>query len=170
MSDLFVERQAEISADGRHRYFLSIIWDKMKPVLVFVMLNPSRADKFVDDPTIRVCCGRAKRMDCGGIIVMNAFAFRTPYPAEMMSVPDRVGPLNDEWLMKVASYNPRMIIVAWGDGGLLIGHSKSRYREVVDILCRQLQCELYCLGTTAAGQPRHPLRRPYKFVPVRWAA
>ena len=46
-------RKAKLSYNKKHRYSLKRIWDKDKPKALFIMLNPSLADNYQDDPTIR---------------------------------------------------------------------------------------------------------------------
>jgi hypothetical protein len=58
-----VERSAQISPCGRYRYSLQRIWDRDKPTILFVGLNPSVADAESDDPTLKRCIAFATR--CG---------------------------------------------------------------------------------------------------------
>ncbi|TMF61888.1 MAG: DUF1643 domain-containing protein, partial [Chloroflexi bacterium] len=69
-------RGATFSADRRYRYRLWRRWDGARPVVAFVMLNPSTADARRDDPTIRRCIGFAKSWGFGGVEVVNLFAYR----------------------------------------------------------------------------------------------
>ena len=48
-----MNKTAVLSDDNIYRYQLSRIWDEEKPKILFIMLNPSTADEFVEDPTIR---------------------------------------------------------------------------------------------------------------------
>ena len=50
-----MECSAVFSQDRKYRYVLTRVWDKNKPMLVFVGLNPSIADETKDDPTIKKC-------------------------------------------------------------------------------------------------------------------
>lgn len=50
---------ATFSSDQKHRYSLERVWDVMRPSVVFIGFNPSTADAFLDDPTIRRCVGFA---------------------------------------------------------------------------------------------------------------
>jgi hypothetical protein len=145
-------RAAVLSDDRFYRYWLTRIWDVELPVLVFVMLNPSVADHEIDDPTIRRCISFAKREGYGGIIVVNMFAYRATAPTAMMLAPDPVGPENDMHLIQVFNKH-KIAVAAWGAHGA----HRGRDREVTSIaeLCG---VKLFCLGTTAEGQPRHPVR------------
>ena len=50
-----MQKTACISADDVYRYRLGRIWKPNAPACLFIMLNPSTADAYVDDATIRRC-------------------------------------------------------------------------------------------------------------------
>ena len=76
-------RKAKLSDNKKHRYSLKRIWDKDKPKVLFIMLNPSLADNYKDDPTIRRLIKFAKLFGYGGFYVGNLFSYITPYPKEL---------------------------------------------------------------------------------------
>lgn len=139
----------------RYRYLLTRTWDARRLPVVWVMLNPSAADAFTDDPTIRRCVRFAARLGAGGIIVVNLFAYRAADPAVLSRAADPVGELNDEYLREAAQPGGRLIIGAWGMHGGLRG----RAAAVTRMLAAQ-GAQLHCLGTTSQGHPRHPLYLP----------
>jgi hypothetical protein len=140
---------AEISSDGRYRYWLLRSW-QVGSTATFVMLNPSRADWRKDDNTIRRCIVFAKRWGCGSMQVGNLYGLRATEPADLWRADDPVGSENDEVLLQMLSV-PGPIIVAWG------GFAKpDRVREFRR-LAEPFADRLMCLGTTKAGAPRHPL-------------
>ncbi len=180
MTDLFdgnMESGATLSSCGLYRYVLWRRWDKTKPRLIFIMLNPSTADATQDDATIRVCTGRARRMGMGGIRVLNLFAYRATHPTELGKITDPIGPENDSHIERnlgMRSFSgrggdPEPMIAAWGDGGLRQGRYHPRWREVVSLICEDMGGELYHIGLTKAGQPKHPLRISYGVAPQLWA-
>ncbi len=66
-NDNLVERRSATFDHSRtYRYALERRWSETAPA-VFVMLNPSTADAFADDPTIRRCLAFARREGCGGL-------------------------------------------------------------------------------------------------------
>jgi hypothetical protein len=68
------------STAREYRYLLTRIWDPAVKPVVFLMLNPSTADAFEDDPTSRRCTGFAKREGAGGLVVVNLFGLRSTDP------------------------------------------------------------------------------------------
>lgn len=146
MSDITYD--AELSECGEYRYRLSRIWDEAKKPLTFIMLNPSTADAEVDDPTIRRCMGFAEREHAGGVVVVNLYGYRATKPLDLFQATDPIGPGNDRAL-KRAAREAKSIVCAWGANAPL-----NRVAYVRALLDRH---QLFCLGTTALGAPRHPL-------------
>ena len=146
---------ANISDCGRYRYNLTRMWDSQLPRVLFVMLNPSTADAYQDDPTIRKCIGFAKRWGCGSIEVVNLFAWRATDPRDLKVARDFtydiVGPENmAAW--ESAKGRCDYIIAAWGANKLA--------KEQEDLFASTFG-EVECLGFTNDKQPRHPLMLAY---------
>ena len=138
-----------------YRYLLTRRWGP-GPVMTWIMLNPSRADGMVDDPTIRRCVRFARAAGCTAIAVTNLYAWRTPDPRELRRVTDPVGPDNDAWIRaaaEAAACGP--VVAAWGARA-----EPARALAVLKLLADCFLQPLQCLGTTAAGHPRHPLYLP----------
>lgn len=153
---------AVVSPCGRYRYRL---WRRVVShhahhvkdrIALFIMLNPSTADAMLDDPTIRRCIGFAAREGCGWLHVVNLYAYRATDPRALVSAGDPVGPENDASIAAAiaeACASGGYVLAAWG----VYPRAAARV-ETVRAICRSLGGDaLYCLGTSAAGHPRHPL-------------
>lgn len=140
---------ATLSPCRKYRYALWRRWEPQAPYALFVGLNPSTADEYTDDPTIRRCKRFASDWGYGGLCVANLFALRATNPADMIAHSDPVGPDNNAWLEHLAN-NASAVILAWGAKG----SHRGRNRECENILARHYP---KCLGKTKAGHPRHPL-------------
>jgi hypothetical protein len=153
---------AVISDCGRYRYELVRIWGD-GPLLEFIMLNPSKADDRINDPTIRRCIAFAKAWGYGGIVVRNLFAWRATNPAELVNIDDPVGPLNRDYLSRddadctIAAWGAHPAAVGWWSG-----YPFGWQRTVIQ------RKSLLCLGTNANGSPKHPLYVPSSRVPIPW--
>jgi hypothetical protein len=154
-ADIDDSRTAILSLCGTYRYLLTRTWDANRSPACWVMLNPSTADATQDDPTIRRCVGFARDWGCGGIVVVNLFAFRATDPAALRTAPDPIGPDNDNHIRRAVTIGGATVVCAWGAHGTLLG----RGRSVADLI-RSLGVVPQCLGTTRDGQPRHPLYVP----------
>lgn len=162
MKDLFgsdvepvVRKAAVLSACGLYRYRLERTWDDALAPALFVMLNPSTADATVDDPTVRRCIGFARSWGCGGVVVVNLFAFRATDPAALLSAADPVGPDNFRHVIDAIEVDkPAKVVCAWG------AHRLPPMGNEMVARIRMTGRELHCLGMTMAGCPRHPLYVP----------
>lgn len=149
--DLLAPHPATAAFDetGAYRYLLTRTWGTGDPA-VFVMLNPSTADAFTLDPTVRRCVGFARAWGAGGLVVANIFALRSTDPQALYDHPDPVGAANDA-VLDALPVGPR-VIAAWGAHGALHGRG-----HVVAERLTAAGHRLYCLGRTSKGSPRHPL-------------
>lgn len=150
-------RRADFSPCRTWRYSLSRIWADQFPIAMFLGLNPSTADEFQDDPTVRRCMRFAESWGYGGIILGNLFAYQATDPRQLKSAIDPVVPDNECWLTGLAE-KATMVIAAWGASGGLMGRDK-----VVTSLLE----EIHCLGLTTDGRPRHPLYLRSDTKPVK---
>ena len=142
---------AAFSPCGQYRWWLERVWQPAAPRLLFIGLNPSRADGQRDDPTLRRLVGFAQRWGYGSLEVLNLFARISPSPAVLRRAADPVGAEADAWLRHRLLAQPQAPVwLGWGNQGAWQG----RDRAVRALLQGR---PLWSLGLTAAGQPRHPL-------------
>ena len=151
MADLLESSGAVLSPCGRYRYRLSRSWGRRLPV-VFIMLNPSTADAHEDDPTIRRCIGFARRWNCGGLIVVNLFAYRATSPKDLFAAADPVGLDNLKHVLQAVHDGGQFPICAWGAQDMKVIRCLRQFMTPCP--------DLMCLGTTKGGHPRHPLYLP----------
>jgi hypothetical protein len=140
-------KSAELSNCRTYRYSLSRIWDKSKPYVLFIGLNPSTADENKDDPTIRRCINYAKDWGYGGLKMVNLFAYRATLPSDLKKHNNPIGVDNDKYITKL-SKNSGETIVAWSDDGDYLNRDK----EVLKLIKKPM-----CLNINKSGQPSHPL-------------
>jgi hypothetical protein len=151
---------AHFSTDGMYRYALSRAWDRSKPMVQWVGLNPSTADASKLDPTLRRVSRFSILYGFGGFWMTNLFAYRATKPSNMRKAADPVGPDNDQWLLDVAKWC-NMTVACWGPHG----HFRDRETEVVRLFDGRV---LKALGVTKAGHPRHPLYLKGDVKPELW--
>lgn len=154
---------AEYSRCEQYRYSLMRVWDANAPKVMFVMLNPSTATEAQNDPTIERCERRARTLGFGGFRATNIFALRETDPAQMRKAAEPVGEANDAIVLAGADWAD-MTIAAWGVHGL---HQDRG--AIVETLLRNAGHQLYHLGLTKGGLPRHPLYVAYARKPELWS-
>ena len=169
-TDQAVDRGARVSDCGAYRYRLWREWDKSRPTLTFLMLNPSTADHRVDDPTVTRCFARAVANNFGRLEVANLFPLRATNPDELLVHPDPLGPRNraNSAILEAVDL-ASMVICAWGS-------HKAAATRAVDVLhllwITNMHGKLFHLGLNVDGSPQHPLyisaaRRPEPFEYAR---
>lgn len=150
---MIMSKYATLSPCGKFRYMLVRRWGA-GAALVFVMLNPSKADALLDDPTVRKVVGFAKANGYECVIVLNANAYRATDPKEMLAQSDPVGP--DNYMHMNAVFNRhRWVVVAWG-----ANIQRDKADVVLEMLARRGITPL-CLHITKDGHPGHPLMLSY---------
>ena len=155
-----VGMSAVISACGRYRYNLVCAWDLTKPRLCFCMLNPSTADGYVDDATVRRCVGFARGWGYGSVEIVNLFAYRTKDPSALKAAGWPVGPENDAHIFR-AAVHAMNVICAWGSNAR--GHA--RVDQVLELI-RLCHAPLCLARSSVDGTPKHPLYLPADLVPA----
>lgn len=138
-----------------YRYELTRTWNPDWPPVTWLMLNPSTADAYADDATIKkITKGFAREWGAGGVTVVNLFAYRSAEPADLRRAADPVGPLNDIFIRR-ACCQATVVVAAWGAHGGLRDRA-----ETVTRMLAAAGARLLCLGMTRDGHPRHPLYVP----------
>jgi hypothetical protein len=143
----------ESAVSRTHRYALWRVWDRTRPLALFLMLNPSTADETTDDRTINRIVKFAKSWGLGGIIVGNAFALRSAYPEQLLPDPrGAVGEHNDKHLRALLNIAAGRVVLGWGNE---IGRRALRFRisELRAIVGESAEC----LKLSKGGHPSHPL-------------
>ena len=151
---------AHLSTNEKYRYSLTRTWNPDLHRATFVMLNPSTADAVDDDPTIRRCMKFAASWGCGGIHVVNLYAYRSTHPANLWTQDDPVGPDNDLAIASAANYaalRHAPIVAAWGNNA-----RPDRVERVLGMIPANV---LTALGVTLSGAPKHPLARGRHRIP-----
>lgn len=152
---------ALFDADRVYRYLLWRTWSD-GPRIVWLLLNPSTADEERLDPTLTRCRDYAERWGFGGMDVLNLFALRSTDPAGLYQVVDPVGPANDDITTAILE-GAELVVAGWGaevasPRARRTPVVRERPRAVCDLAARlERKSALQCLGTTASGEPRHPL-------------
>ena len=152
---------ARFSECDQYRYELSEVWDKSKPLVLWILMNPSVACLDYADRTLIKTGKFARSWGYGGQLIGNVHAYRTTYKNKLLDVTDPVGPKNDESLQRMAGI-AKTIVLAYGQPPKKI---KGRGLKVVEMLSHHPKlCYLKLAedGTT----PWHPLYLPRNLRPL----
>ena len=162
-NDGVIFRTADFSDDRRHRHSLTRRWAGDNPSMcAFVGLNPSIADSFVDDPTIRRCIGFAREWGYSGLVMLNIFDLVSTDPKGLRQVDDPVSEENEgafhEMLPKCD-----LVVCAWGTHGGYLNQGRVAL-EWIEATAHVP----HVLRLTKHGHPSHPLYLPKNLAPQPW--
>jgi hypothetical protein len=139
---------AEFSNDRKYRYSLWRVWDKTKPLVMFIGLNPSTANEVDNDPTIRSCGRIAKRNGFGGFYLMNCWAYIATDPTQI-----RINAMSEEWnnnMLTVIASMCQEVVFAWGSFSVV--SERGRDKELLGMFPN---AKALCINKN--GSPKHPL-------------
>lgn len=145
-----------------YRYLLTRVWDATGRRVLFIMLNPSTATEYQNDPTVERCERRARALGYGAFRVTNIFAYRATDPKVMRAQPDPVGPQNMQAIRDSCNWADD-IVCAWGTHGAHMAQGAA-----VEAVLRQKGATTHHLGLTKDGHPKHPLYIAYAQAPEPW--
>ena len=177
MVDLFgddgLQRAATFSRGDQNRLTLTRTWDASLDRVCFIGLNPSTADHQVDDPTVRRWMHFARRWGNGGFVAVNLYPFRSSSPAACRRWADweSNGPdwyARDDILANIdvvarEAKAAALVVACWG-AGTWDADLVERVIEEVTTGTEPWR-DIHCFGTTASGDPIHPMARGRHRVP-----
>lgn len=161
---------ATFSPDGKKRFELIRDWwsgdDDVYGTVLLVMLNPSTADAVKDDPTIRKAIGFAKRWGYTRLVVVNLLPNVETHPAKLPPVV-AIDEENFEFISKwFAHVDTGIIVVGWGAMSFAMRRRLSKQKTRIRRMAREMGIQLWCIGTTKNGSPKHPSRAGYTTRPL----
>ena len=147
--------EALFGSSMEHRYTLTRKWaaGRARKRIVWIMLNPSTADADQNDPTIARTISFSKKWAFSDLVILNIFALRSTDPAALKTHIDPIGPLNDHYIRKTVK-SADLVVAGWGVHGAFLDRGREAARLVLD---SSSHGELWCLGVTKDGHPKHPL-------------
>lgn len=117
-----------------HRYLWRRVWDKDKPILAVIMLNPCQADTIITDTTTSLVVNNVARLgEYGGVVILNLYSQLT----EKLKFKEGTETLNDKdndsYILKTAETSSK-IILAWGRSAISNTRIAERADEVMKLL------------------------------------
>ncbi|GGG49449.1 hypothetical protein GCM10011414_19070 [Croceivirga lutea] len=138
---------AILSDCKKYRFLLWRTWNVTLPKVLFIGLNPSKANAVNDDPTTKKIGLIAKHNNYGGFIIGNCFPRIATKPAELKNL-ERLSE-NDKWLTIAKNYAVDVVFV-WGNFSLV--YEQQRNRKL-----KSLFPNANVLAYNKSGSPKHPL-------------
>lgn len=148
MKDLRIVSGAQLSEDRKYRFLLWRIWDDTKPLVMFIGLNPSKADETEDDPTMERVMAIAAYNGFGGVYMCNCFPLISTDSSVELDL-RIVGRLNLAYIKETAK-RCREIVFAWGN--FKVVQQSGKDSELI-----KLFPNAKALYINKNGTPKHPL-------------
>lgn len=142
----FEDNGATFSECRQYRYKLWRIWDRSKPLIAFMGINPSTANETEPDNTIKRVIAIAKNNGFGGIYMINLFGLVSTDPDVLLTHPNPVG--DNDTHIEVVQGLVWGVVCAWG----AFKQAKLRANEVYPRIGNPLT-----LCILKDGSPKHPL-------------
>ena len=162
---LGMESDAVLDVSGVYRFRLTRRWDRSRPTTVWVLLNPSKADAVVPDPTLDRCIAFARKWGFGGVELLNLFPFRATEPKGLVTAHRRGVDVacraqRDAYIASTLLEAGVAPIAGWGAHPM----AGPEQHTVLKLARRWMALRL-----TKSGAPGHPLYLPGYLEPVEWA-
>jgi hypothetical protein len=141
------------SSCRKYRYVLdhdeSDLLTPSRDYIAWIGLNPSIADEEQLDPTLNRIRGFTAEWGYQRFVMLNLFAFVSTKAKVMLAHPNPIGPENSQHLSRMCQ-GAKLVVCCWGEPG--------NYRNRDQYVLKLLEpLDLFCVGLTKAGRPRHPL-------------
>ena len=143
------------SEDRKYRYLLTRNVGFGENKIMFLMVNPSTADEIHNDNTVSRCIDFANRWGYGWLYVTNLSPLRATNPMILKqngAEPDNIKQKNINVILDTA-HKCDIVVIAYG----VHGKYENRSKYTLELLKESGFDNIYCLGTTKEGYPRHPL-------------
>lgn len=144
---------ATFSDCKNHRFALWRAWDMKKETVLFIGLNPSRANVYFNDPTITRCINFAKQWGYGSLFFGNLFSRISPDPNLIKNDLHLANhPRHDiyiETMMEIAATT----VFCWGSWDFI----QERKQQVESLSDTYAKLPIKCFGVNKDGNPKHPL-------------
>ena len=168
MTDFFMKRTATYSPCNTLRFTLSREWSADNPNSVFYIgHNPSKAGHEIDDPTSLAWVHFAKAQNFGRYVAGNLYPYRSSDPKKCREWAnwEKHGP--DWWARDRINQNLRVVAAEAKKANIVVAcwGAIAYDTDYVDMVIEEIQAgeepwpNLYCLGKTISGAPKHPLAR-----------
>ena len=154
-----------------YRWILKRELSSGRKTVVFIGLNPSKANSSNNDKTLTRIINFCSRWNYKNIYVINLFGLISKSPSKLLKSKDPVGENNDLITLKALEFWRENINcdlwLGWGDKGQLYKRDRMVLKLIKDFSKIEKKENNYSrrvlsLGYTNKGSPRHPLYMPNK--------
>ncbi len=118
-----------------HRFLWKRVWNKEKPLIAVVMLNPCQADTLLTDVTSDRVVNNVVRLEqYGGVVVLNLFSLLTTKLDFRWSSNEELNAPENDGFIKKAAEDCDTVVLAWGKATNTNQRVADRAAEVIKLL------------------------------------
>ena len=129
-----IKCEAIFNDSHTHRYLWKQVWDKDKPTIAIIMLNPCQADSIVTDTTTSLVVNNvAKLQEYGGVEILNLYSKLTTKLSFKETDEELNDKENDSYILKSVESSSKTIL-AWGKASNSNARIEERAVAVINML------------------------------------
>lgn len=129
-----IKCEAIFNDSHTHRYLWKRVWDKDKPMVTIIMLNPCQADNIITDTTTSLVVNNiAKLQEFGGLEILNLYSKLTTKLSFKESDEELNDKENDSYILKSVEASSKTIL-AWGKASNSNARIEERAVQVINLL------------------------------------
>ena len=118
-----------------HRFLWKRVWNKDKPLVTVLMLNPCHADNVITDTTTSLVVNNVARLEeYGGVVIVNLFSKLTPKLNFRWNSDEELNEVENDQYIKKAAEESAVIIAAWGKAANTNQRIAARAEQVLALL------------------------------------
>lgn len=148
------------SSDKRYRFVLERIWDKSKPRLCFITLNPEDSDTYYWDSTLLVCKEFATIFEdgkYGGLSVLNLYPYISNKTTDLLEYEGEMFEKNLQYIYYCVKKSQK-VFCAWGDNVFRRAGKIKLHNDYANRLwekIKEYENKIYCFGLLKSSHPCH---------------
>ena len=140
-----------------------------KNTIIYIGLNPSKANSYYNDRTLVRLINFCNRWNYKNVYVINLFGLISKSPHQLSKSKDPIGANNNLITLITLQYWRKNINtdlwLGWGDKGQLNGRNLEVLKLIknlsnLDSSTKKYSQRILCLGNSKKGNPLHPLYMP----------
>lgn len=140
-----IKCEAIFNDERTHRFLWRRVWDKDKPTISIIMLNPCQSDNIITDTTTSLVVNNvAKLGEFGGVEILNLFSKLTSKLSFKETDEELNDKENDSYIIKSVESSSKTII-AWGKASNSNARIEERAVEVINLLGKHKE-KLYMIS------------------------
>ena len=152
-----IKCEAIFNDSHTHRYLWKRVWDKDKPLVAIIMLNPCQADNIITDTTTSLVVNNVAKLEkYGGVEILNLYSKLTTKLNFKEKDEELNDQENDSYILKSVE-SSSITILAWGKASNSNQRIEERAVQVINLLMPYKE-KLYMIsdGTRVGLHPLTP--------------